>query len=177
MTGKFKATDAEEDRVYIGEEITDDPLTKSAFLDALARLKNGKACGPDDIPGEVFKNCGAASNALFQLLCRMWELEYVPAELVRAVFIMLYKKESVDDPSNYRCIGLLPHSYKVLSIIMLDRIVKECSGFLSDWQAGFRQERGCRDNILLLRVMIDIILKGNMTLTCCKVIDICNVGQ
>ena len=89
----------------------------------------------------------------------MWELEYVPEKLVRAAFVILHKKADTNDPSNYRCIGLLPHSYKVLSIIMLDRIVRECSHFLSDWQAGFRQQRGCRDNILLLRVMIDIILK------------------
>ena len=68
---------------------------------------------------------------------------------------MLYKKESVENPANYRCIGLLPHSYKILSIIMLDRITKECSKFLSDWQAGFRPQRRCRDNVLLLRLLID----------------------
>ena len=99
------------------------------------------------IPGEVFKHCDAASMTLFKVLCRMWELEYVSAALVRATFIMLHKKESVENSSNYR---LLPHSYKVLSIIMLDRIVKECSDFLSDWNAGFRPKRGCRDNTLLL---------------------------
>ena len=162
LEGKFKATQAEAERPEyedIGEQISDDPLTKAAFLKAVARLKTGKACGPDGIPGEVFKQCDAASMALFKLLCRMWELEYVPAELVRAAFIMLYKKDSVENPANYRCIGLLPHSYKILSIIMLDRITKECSKFLSDWQAGFRKQRGCRDNVLLLRVLIDVILK------------------
>ena len=135
LEGKFEATEAEAGRPEyedIGEQISDDPLTKAAFLKAMARLKTGKACGPDGIPGEVFKNCEAASTALFYLLCRMWELEYVPAALVRAAFIMLYKKESVDEPKNYRCIGLLPHSYKILSIIMLDRIVAECSDFLSE---------------------------------------------
>ena len=161
LQGKFDKTKAENDRAYVdlGEQVEDDPLTKQAFLKAVTRLKSGKACGPDGIPGEVFKHCDAASTALFQLLVRMWELEYVPAELVRAAFVMLYKKGSAEDPKNYRCIGLLPHSYKVLSIIMLDRIVKECSDYLSDWQAGFRPQRGCRDNILLLRVMIDVILK------------------
>ena len=118
LEGKFKATDEESrrpDYQNIGEQTEDDPLTKEAFLRALARLKTGKACGPDDIPGEVFKNSDAAGNALFTLLCRMWELEYVPPALVRVAFVMLYKKACVDDPSNYRCIGLLPHSYKILS--------------------------------------------------------------
>ena len=82
--------------------------------------------------------------------------EYVPPELVRAAFIMLYKnKGSPDDPSKYRCIGLLPHVYKILSPVMLERIDNECSQYLSDWQAGFRPERSCRDNILLLLVLFE----------------------
>lgn len=48
----------------------DDPLTKNVFLEE-ARLKKGKACGPDGIPGEVFKNCDAASTALYTLVYRM----------------------------------------------------------------------------------------------------------
>ena len=71
---------------------------------------------------------------------------------------MLFKgKGSVNDPSKYRCIGLpvLPHAYKLLALVMLELISKECADFLSDWQAGFRPERGCRDNVLLLRVIFD----------------------
>ena len=47
---------------------------------------------------------------------------------------------------------------------MLKRIMEECKDFLSDWQAGFRPERGCRDNILLLRVLFDQIIKDNFNL-------------
>ena len=38
--------------------------------------------------------------------------------------------------------------------------MKECDGFLSDWQAGFRAERGCRDNVFLLRALYDHIILG-----------------
>ena len=44
---------------------------------------------------------------------------------------------------------------------MLERIMTECEEFLSDWQAGFRPERGCRDNILLLRVLVEQVIKEN----------------
>ena len=37
----------------------------------------------------------------------------------------------------------------------------ETEWFLSDWQAGFRSKRGCRDNILLLRVLYDNIIANN----------------
>ena len=158
---KFKATDAEAERdpyEELGPQLVADSLTEQAFVRALKKLKKGKACGPDEIPAEVWLNCEAAARELYQLLKIIWAREYIPPELVRASFIMLYKnKGSVNDPSKYRCLALLPHAYKILSLIMLERIEKECADFLSDWhwQAGFRPERGCRDNILLLRVLFD----------------------
>ena len=41
-----------------------DPLTEEAFVRALKKLKKGKACGPDNIPGEVYYNCEAAAREL-----------------------------------------------------------------------------------------------------------------
>ena len=69
---------------------------------------------------------------------------------------MLFKnKGSREDPIRYRCIALLNHAYKVLSIILLGRMVGISEAFLKDWQAGFRQARGCRDNTMILRVLCD----------------------
>ena len=73
---------------------------------------------------------------------------------------MLFKKGSPDDFSNYRCICLLNHAYKILSAILMRRLTKECEKFLSDWQAGFRPARGCRDNILMLRLLYDYVIRG-----------------
>lgn len=163
LTGKFAATSAEAARdgyEDLGPQLVEDPLTEQAFVRALMKLKKGKACGPDGIPGEVFTNCEAAARELYKILKMIWEHEYVPPELVRASFIMLFKnKGSINDHSKYRCIGLLPHAYKILSLVMLERLMNECGHYLSDWQAGFRPERGCRDNILLLRVLLDQALE------------------
>ena len=79
-------------------------MTREAFLKAIAKLKTGKACGPDGLPAEVLKNCDAASSALFDIMCRMWTLEYVPTKLACDAFVMLFKnKGEVDDPKKYRC--------------------------------------------------------------------------
>ena len=164
LEGKFASTPTETERdTYepLGPK-SDEPLTEQAFVRALIKLKSGKACGPDGIPAVVFKKCEAAARELYEVLRMIWEMEYVPPELVRAAFLMLFKnKGSSDDMTKYRCIGLLPHSYKLLSLIMLERLTEECESFLSDWQAGFRTGRGCRDNILLLRVLIDVLIKKN----------------
>ena len=63
-----------------------------------------------------------------------------------------------------------PTSTRRMSCCQRRWIVKECSGYLSEWQAGFRPQRGCRDNILLLRVLIDTVLKRNKSV-CITFID------
>ena len=86
----------------------------------------------------------------------------MPTNLTVCIFVMVYKKKgSRHDCSKYRAIGLLNHAYKVMSVVLLRRIAKECTDFFSDWQAGFRAKRGCRDNILLLRVLYDQVINRN----------------
>ena len=115
-----------------------------------------------NIAVEVWKHSQVAQNALFTFLQAVWKKEEVPANLAVCVFVMLYKnKGSKNDLTKYRAIGLLNHAYKILSVVLLKRLVAECSEFFSDWQAGFRSQRGCRDNIMLLRVLYDQIIRKN----------------
>ncbi len=51
--------------------------------------------------------------------------------------------------------------HKLMSIVLLRRIVEECEEFFSEWQAGFRGQRGCRDNLLLLGVLYDQVSNNN----------------
>ena len=68
--------------------------------------------------------------------------------LVLCMFVMLHKKDSSEECANYRALGLCNHAYKIMSICILHRMIKETDWFLSEWQAGFRGGRGCRDNVL-----------------------------
>ena len=124
-------------------------------------MKNCKAAGIDSIPAEVWKNSQAANESLFQFLQVVWDEEVVPPNLAVGIFVMIHKKGSPDDCANYRCIGLLNHAYKILTVILLKRLIVECIDFFSDYQAGFRKLRGCRDNILLLRVLYDQVINGD----------------
>ena len=119
-------------------------------------MKKNKVTGSDSMPIEVFKASATTQKILYSLLDRMWKEEEVLQAFGQAVFVMLYKnKGSTNDPTKYRCIGLLNHAYKVLSTIILGRINAETDGYLQDWQAGFRQRRGCRDNIHILRTLVE----------------------
>ena len=47
----------------------------------------------------------------------------------------------------------------MLSQCILQRLEAETGHYLSGWQAGFRKTRGCRDNILTLRTLLEDVLE------------------
>ena len=81
----------------------------------------------------------------------------MPDELV---FVLLIKKGSRGDFANYRAIGLLCHSYKVLSVLLLRQMQPNLEERLSGSQTGFRKARGCRSDVLILKIIIDEIIKA-----------------
>ena len=57
----------------------------------------------------------------------------IPDALVVAKFVIIYKnKGSSDDPSKYMCVPLLNHSYKILSQIILARMMDQSETSLQD---------------------------------------------
>jgi hypothetical protein len=125
-------------------------------LEALAKHK---ATGPDKVPVESYRASGEAKADLFTLLRRVWRVEDVPKDMVLAELITIFKgKGSSDDMTKYRCIGLLTHAYKVLSTLLLKRLLEEVENFLPQSQAGFRKLRSTRDNIYILATLMDKVL-------------------
>ena len=113
----------------------------------------------------VFKTCPLIKEALFNPLQYMWTEEVVPQSLVTVRFKMFFKhKGSSNDPARYRCITLLNHFYKVLSYRVLRRLLEPSKDFLQDWQAGFRESRGCRDNTMTFRVLCEKVMSIGQSL-------------
>ena len=166
LAAKFTPTELENARSAL-EKLPDstdakDQITKEEFDHAVNSMKKSKAPGPDGIPAEVWQNSSVAKEVLFGFLQKVWNKETVPPNLALCIFVMMYKnKGPPDDCTKYRALGLLNHAYKIMSVILLKRLVEECRHFFSDWQAGFRPKRGCRDNVLLLRVLYDQVINAN----------------
>ena len=171
LSKKFSATDAEinqrPEMPILPCTVGQGGLTTEEVLAGLSKMKQGKATGPDKVPIAVFKHCPMCKSLLVELIQRIWDEEVVSQGFGEAKFVMLFKnKGSADDPTKYRCLGMLNHSYKVLSQCMLARIEAEIKAdFLPDWQAGFRSERGCRDNVLILRTLYDYMLEHGQQCT------------
>ena len=111
-----------------------DQLTEEENLEGLQRMNNGKACGPDSISVMIYKVNPVCKRLLTQLLQKYGtRTEKVPIKFACATFVMLYKnKGSKNDPSKYRCIGLLNHCYKILSQCLLQRLNDETEGYLAN---------------------------------------------
>ena len=102
-------------------------LTRVKFDKSVNRMTNNKVVGPDRIPVEAVKYC---PEVRVEIINSIWTSEKIPVGFVTARFAMLYKKQSVDDPVNYRCIVLLNHEFKVLSQIMLACLTTQRDDFL-----------------------------------------------
>ena len=96
---------------------------------------------------------------LHHLIRKIWDTEQMPDNFVLADVLTHYKKKCKNNRSNYRILALLNHSYKIFAMILLMRILPIITPQLSDMQAGFRKGRGCRDNILMLSITIDQLLR------------------
>ena len=93
--------------------------------------------------------------------------EELPNEWTRGIICPIYKhKGARDDPANYRMICLLSHSYKIFAVILVQRIQKVTEATIRDSQNGFRPQRGCCDNLYILRVVLDDIINTGRTAIC-----------
>ena len=71
----------------------------------------------------------------------------VATGLEKSVFIPIPKKGNAKERSNYHTIVLISHASKVMLRILQARLQQYLNRELPDVQAGFRKDRGTRDQI------------------------------
>ena len=118
----------------------------------LGALNKGKAPGVDGIPIELVQvlvnNAIKTITTLFQ---QIWKIKQWPKELKRSIFIPIPKKHNAKECSNYRTIALPSHTSKIMLKIIQKRLQPYSEREIPDVQAGFRKDRGTRDQIANLR--------------------------
>ena len=67
----------------------------------------------------------------------------------KGVFIPIPKKGNAKECSNYHTISLISHASKVMLKILQARLQQYMNCELSDIPAGFREDRGIRDQITI----------------------------
>ena len=134
--------------------------TIEEVVKAVKCLNNGKSPGIDELPIELIKYSPDAIRELHNIIEFIWENDNLPNDWYEGLFVNIYKaKGSKNDPANYRPMCLLCHAYKVFGIILLERIKDNSDIRIKVGQEGFRNGRGCRDNLHVLRAAINFGLK------------------
>ena len=88
-----------------------------------------------------------AVKVLHSICQQMWITQQWPQDWKRSVFIPIPKKGNAKECSNYHTIALILHASKVMLKILQARLQQYMNRGLPDVQAGFRKDRGTRDQI------------------------------
>ena len=75
--------------------------------------------------------------------------------LVQGSLYSITKKGQLKDCANYRTISLISHASKILLRIIIKRMKNKLDQEISSMQAGFREGRGTRDQIVNIRIVME----------------------
>src|SRR5574339_568120 len=115
---------------------------------ALESITTNKASGGDGILVELFQILKDDAVKVLHSICQqIWKTQQWPQDWKMSVFIPIPKKGNAKECSNYHTIALISHSSKVLLKILQARLQQYMNHELPDVQAGFRTDRGTRDQI------------------------------
>ena len=118
------------------------PITHNEIEDIITSFKNGKSTGPFSIPIKLLKLIKIEiSKPLAIIFSESILLGIFPDKLKYAKVILIHKKESQTDPSNYRPISLLSVFSKILEKLMFKRLYNylDSTNIFYPLQFGFRQ--------------------------------------
>ena len=132
-------------------QILNSPFTLDELDASIKSLKSGKASSFDMISNEIIK---ALNQSMRQLLLRLFNICLSSGIYLwaRSVITPLHKKGSVSDPDNYRAIAVCSCLGKLLSTMLLNRLISHRSANYPDPpnQAGFTKGSQCNDHIFAL---------------------------
>ena len=112
---------------------------------ALGSIATSKTSGGDWIASELFKILKDNAVKVLHSTCQqIWKTQLWPQDWKRSVFILIPKKGSVKECSNYCTIALISHASKVMLKILQVRFQQY---ELQDVQAVYRNDRVTRDQM------------------------------
>ena len=126
----------------------DPDILECEVKQALGSITMNKASGSDKIPAELFQILVDDAMKVLHSICQqiqktqqwLWDWK-------RPVFIPIPKKGNAKECSNYHTIALISHASKVMLKIIQARLQWYVNCEVPDVQAGFRKDRGIRDQI------------------------------
>ena len=108
------------------------------------------------MPVELFQMLNDDTVKVLHSICQqIWKTRQWPHKWKRLVFIPIPKKGNAKECSNYCTIALISHTSKVMLKIYQGRLQQYMNRELPDVQAGFRKNRGTKDQIANIHWITD----------------------
>ena len=143
---------------------------RSEVEKAIRGLKNNKAAGCDEIPAELLKGFGENGVTILHKLCvKIWKTGSWPTDWSRTMFMPLPKKGDLQLCSNYRTISLISHASKIMLKLLINRLSRHIEREISETQAGFRSNKGTRQQIFNLKILLQKCREYNVDVHMCFV--------
>ena len=121
----------------------------------LESITMNKASRGDGIPVELFQILKDDAVKVLHSICQqIWKTQQWTQDWKRSVFIPIPKKGNAKEYSNYHTIVLISHTSKVMLKILQAKLQQYMNCEIPDVQAGFRKDRGARDHIANIRLII-----------------------
>lgn len=131
------------------------PPTQKEIREHINKLKNNRTSGEDGIIAELLKHMeNETTKDLTGIIQKIWEEEELPKDWKCALIHPLHKKGDKEDVNNYRGISLLQVTYKILSACLLKRTQQQLEYKIGEYQAGFRPNRSCTEQIFNLKMIL-----------------------
>ena len=123
---------------------------------ALESITTNKTSESDGTSVELFQILKDNAVKVLHSICHLiWKTQQWPQDWKRSVFIPITKKGNTTECSNYRKISLISHASKVILKILQSRLQQYVNHELPEIQAGYRKDRGIRDQIADIRWIMD----------------------
>jgi hypothetical protein len=149
--------------IHTAEPFVQEP-SASEFEVAVGKLNRYKSPGVDQIPAELIQAGGETLRSeIHNLIKLIWNKEELPHQWKESIVVPIHKKGDKTDCSNYRGILLLSTSYKILSNILIARLMPCADEIIGDHQCGFRHNRSVTDQIFCIQQILEKKLEYNGT--------------
>jgi len=131
-------------------------------------MRNKKATGDDDVPGDVLKLLGEGGlKIMMKLINTIYETGEWPKDFTEVTMIALKKKPQATKCSDHRTISLIAHTAKIVAKILRRKIENKIEDVLEENQFGFRREKETRDATGMLRIISERALEIEKKLSVC----------
>jgi hypothetical protein len=135
---------------------------------AIKEIRNKKATGDDDVPGDVLKLMREGGlKIMTKLINTIYETGEWPKDFTQVTMIALKKKPQATKCSDHCTISHIAHTAKIVAKILRRRIEKKIKDVLGEDQFGFRRGKGTRDATGILRIISEQTLEIDEELSVC----------